>query len=61
MKKGAPKGARPRSGWVPEDARHTVRLLVRCPPELAERVRAVTAARKITLADVLAAGVEALS
>ena len=54
--KGGPKWARPRSGWVPEDARHTVRLVVRCSPELAERARSLP----VTLAEVLEAGVERL-
>jgi hypothetical protein len=60
MKRGGPKGPRPRSGWVPEDARHTVRLVVRCSPELAAEARKL-ATPPTTLADVLAAGVKALS
>ncbi len=55
MKRGAP-APRPRSGWVPEDARHTVRLVVRCSEELAERARRLP----VTLAEVLEAGVEKL-
>lgn len=51
---------RPRSGWVPEDARHTVQLKVRCSPELAERARMVTKKKGVTLADVLEAGVAVL-
>lgn len=58
-KRGAP-APRPRSGWVPEDARHTVRLVVRCSPELAERARSTAAERGVTLAAILQAGVEAL-
>ncbi len=50
------KGPRPRSGWVPEDARHTTRLVVRCSEELAERARRLP----VTLAEVLEAGVERL-
>jgi hypothetical protein len=57
--KGGRKAPRPRSGWVAEDARHTVRLVIRCSPELAAAARELTAG-KTTLADVLAAGVKAL-
>lgn len=60
-----PKGgrkapARPRSGYAPDDARHTVPLRVRCSPELAARARALLT-DEITLADILEAGVEAMS
>ena len=58
---GGPKGpARPRSGWVPEDARHTVTVKIRCKAMLADRARLLARQRGITLADVLAAGVAAL-
>lgn len=48
-----------RSGWVPEDARHTVRVVVRCAPDLAERARALLS-DNLTLADLLRLGVETL-
>ncbi len=40
--------------------RHTVKLEIRCAPELAASARALCAARGITLAQILAAGLEAL-
>ena len=52
---------RHRSGWVPEDARHTVQFKIRCSPGLAEEARMVAKKRGVTLADVLAAGVAVLS
>jgi hypothetical protein len=55
-KKRGPAGPRPRSGWVAEDARHTVRLVIRCSPELAERARRLPE----SLAEVLEVGVERL-
>ncbi len=54
MKKGAKP--RPRSGWVAEDARHTVRLVIRCSPDLAAQARRIPA----TLAEILEAGVRAM-
>lgn len=46
---------------VHESERHTAKLQIRMPPELAERARALAAELEITLADVVLAGVEALA
>lgn len=59
-KTGAGEAPRPRSGYAPDDARHTVPLRVRCSPELAARARALLT-DETTLADILEAGVEAMS
>lgn len=50
-----------RSGsYVPNDLRGTVRVEVRCSPELAERVRAVALRKGVTLAKVLETGADEL-
>ena len=41
--------------------RHTIQLDVRCKPELATELRAFCAERKVTFAEVLAAGLTALA
>lgn len=47
-----------RSGsYVPNDLRGTVRVEVRCSPELAERVRRVSRASGLSLAEVMLLGV----
>lgn len=49
-----------RSGsYVPDDLRGTVRLVVRCSPELAQRARKTAKASGRTLAQVIEAGIEA--
>lgn len=45
---------------IPNAQRHTVKLDVRCAPELAADVRALCAAKGVTLAQVLAAGLASL-
>ncbi len=56
-----PPERKSRSGsYVPDSLRGTVRVVVRCSPELAERARRAAASTKDgTLADVLEAGCEA--
>jgi hypothetical protein len=50
-----------RSGsYVPNDLRGTVRVEIRCSPELAERARRAASRRQVTLAEVLEAGVNNL-
>lgn len=46
---------------IPNAQRHTVKLEVRCSPELASSVRALCTAKGLTLAQVLAAGVASLT
>jgi len=55
--KPTPEAPRARSGSVHECQRHTVRVVIRCSPDLAARARAAAAGQ--TLADVLEAGCEA--
>lgn len=45
---------------IPSSQRHTVKLDVRCKPELAAEARELTKAKGVTLADILAAGIAAL-
>ena len=46
---------------IPKSQRHTVPLQVRCAPELAAQARALCAARGVTLAQILKAGLDALA
>lgn len=46
---------------IPDEDRHTVKLCLRCNPEIAAQVRALCAAKGVTLAQVLAAGIAALA
>ncbi len=56
-KKGAKKAPRPRSGWVPEDARHTVRVRVpKEPAEILARRWRVSMSEAVIRAVVEAAG-----
>lgn len=50
-----------RSGsYVPNDLRGTVRVEVRCSPELAARVRSCSRATGLSLATILSRGVDAI-
>jgi len=56
------KARKSRSGsYVPERMRGTVRVVVRCSVELAERTRRAATAHGLTLAEVLERGVEAVT
>lgn len=46
---------------IPNAQRRTVKLEVRCSPELAAEVRALCTAKGLTLAEVLAKGLEGLT
>lgn len=46
---------------IPESARNTEVLKVRCAPELAKEARAFCAAKGLTLAEVIAAGLASLN
>lgn len=56
--KRPPVGSRSGS-YIPDTLRGTVRVVVRCSPELAERARRAAEEHGRTLAQVLEAGVEA--
>lgn len=55
------KRFKPSGRNVSSAERHTVKLEIRCPPELASSVRELCAARGLTMAQVLAAGLADLA
>lgn len=61
-RKRSPERQSSRSGsYVPDALRGTTRVVVRCSPDLAKRARATAERHGRTLADVLEAGVEAIT
>jgi hypothetical protein len=55
------KRVRPSGPNIPDAERHTVKFTARVSPELAASVRALCAAKGITLAQIIAAGVESIA